>query len=397
VKRRTRRIHDFVDTYTRDLTADDFQRLFTRDTRDAYKFFTRGTDDEALKGLPWHKRTVAQARMLFMAFTMKLSPARRMLYAISLVLALIGLINLFRGIGIIRFATLPFGVDMGVPGPLFRQGTYSLFFAFLLMNLLVLLEVADRLSLKNDLEIARQIQQAMLPAGLFTAPGVETFGLTRPANTVGGDFYDILPLKDGRVVIALGDVAGKGSPAALLMALLLAMLRTLVDEELEPAALVTRLNVQVSRHAPGTRFITLFYGVYDPDTGAFTYVNAGHTAPLVLRADNRCDRLSDGGIALGMFEQSSYATGHVTIEPDDLVAIYSDGITEAENPGGRPFDEGGLEAALRANRQQHIQTIGSAVVRAVEAYTSDTKFADDLTLLLLRRRVAVAPPAPVGV
>jgi phosphoserine phosphatase RsbU/P len=397
VKTRTRRIQDFVDTYTRDLTADDFQRLFTRDTRDAYKFFTRGANDEALKTLPWHKRTIAQARMLFMAFTMKLSPARRMLYAISLVLAFIGLVNLFRGIGIIRFATLPFGVDMGVPGPLFRQGTYSLFFAFLLMNLLVLLEVADRLSLKNDLEIARQIQQAMLPAGLFSAPGVETFGLSRPANTVGGDFYDILPLEDGRVVIAVGDVAGKGSPAALLMALLLAMLRTLVDEQLEPAALVTRLNVQVSRHAPGTRFITLFYGVFEPDTGVFTFVNAGHTAPLVLRADNRCDRLSDGGIALGMFEQSSYTAGHVTIEPDDLVAIYSDGITEAENPGGRPFDEAGLEAVLRANRQHHIQTIGSDVVRAVETYTGDTKFADDLTLLLLRRRVTVTPATPVGV
>ena len=397
MKTRTRRIQDFVDTYTRDLTADDFQRLFTRDTRDAYRFFTRGANEQALKTLPWHKRTIAQARMLFMAFTMKLSPARRMLYAISLVLAFIGLVNLFRGIGIIRFATLPFGVDMGVPGPLFRQGTYSLFFAFLLMNLLVLLEVADRLSLKNDLEIARQIQQAMLPAGLFSAPGVETFGLSRPANTVGGDFYDILPLEDGRVVIAVGDVAGKGSPAALLMALLLAMLRTLVDEELEPAALVTRLNVQVSRHAPGTRFITLFYGVFEPDTGIFTFVNAGHTAPLVLRVDNRCDRLSDGGIALGMFEQSSYTAGHVTIEPDDLVAIYSDGITEAENPGGRPFDEAGLEAVLRANRQHHIQTIGSDVVRAVETYTGDTKFADDLTLLLLRRRVTVTPATPVGV
>src|SRR6266851_4151330 len=111
---------------------------------------------------------------------------------------------------------------------------------FGLMNLLVLLEVADRLSLKNDLEIAREIQQAMLPSGVFSAPGVETIGISRPANTVGGDFYDILPLSDGRVVIAVGDVSGKGSPAALLMALLLAMMRTLVDEKLEPSELVTR-------------------------------------------------------------------------------------------------------------------------------------------------------------
>ena len=135
------------------------------------------------------------------------------------------------------------------------------------MNLLVLLEVADRLSLKNDLEIARQIQQAMLPSGQFAAPGVETAGVSRPANTVGGDFYDILPLDDGRIAVALGDVAGKGSPAALLMALSLAMLRTLVDERLEPAELMTRLNVQVCRQAPRTRFITLFYAVFDPRSG----------------------------------------------------------------------------------------------------------------------------------
>src|SRR5262245_41040244 len=271
----------FVDTYTKDLTADDFQRLFTRDARDAYQFFTRHLDPDALKGLPWHRRAFEYTRAVFMAFAMKLSPARRMLYAIALVLAAIGLLNLFRGIGIVHLATLPFGVGVGMPGPLFRQGTYSLLFAFVLMNLLVLLEVADRLSLKNDLEIARDIQQAMLPSGLFKAPGIETVGLSRPANTVGGDFYDIIPLEDGRVAIAVGDVAGKGSPAALLMALLLAMLRTLVDERLEAAPLVTRLNVQVSRHAPGTRFITFFYGVFDPRTGDFTYVNAGHMPPLV--------------------------------------------------------------------------------------------------------------------
>jgi serine phosphatase RsbU (regulator of sigma subunit) len=388
------RLQDFVNNYTKDLKAEDMQRLFTRDTRDAYRFFTRGVDAEALKGLPWHRRWATHTRVLFMAFTMKLSPARRMLYAIALVLAFIGLMNLFRGIGIVRFATLPFGMDMGLPGPLFRQGTYSLLFGFLLMNLLVLLEVADRLSLKNDLEIAREIQQAMLPSGLYAAAGIETMGLSRPANTVGGDFYDILPLDDGRVVVAVGDVAGKGSPAALLMALLLAMLRTLVDERLEPAALVTRLNVQVSRHAPGTRFITLFYAVFDPSTGTLTYVSAGHTPPLLLRNDDRCDRLSDGGIALGMFEHSTYTAGQVTIQPDELVAIYSDGITEAENDAGRPFDEAGLEASLRANRQQAISAIGPAVVHDVERHTGDTKFADDLTVLLLRRCTA---PAPVGV
>jgi serine phosphatase RsbU (regulator of sigma subunit) len=392
---RPSRLADFFDSYTRDLTAEDLQRLFTRDTRDAYKFFTRGRDADLMQRMPWHLRALAEARILFLAFSMKLSPARRVVFGGALLFALVGLFNLFRGVGIIEILRMPFVGGVGMPGPLFQQGTWSLFLGFALMNLLVLLEVADRLSLKNDLEIARDIQQAMLPSGLYSAAGVETVGLSRPANTVGGDFYDILPLADGRLVITLGDVAGKGSPAALLMALLLAMLRTLVDEKLEPADLITRLNVQVCRHAPGSRFITLLYAVFDPRTGSLTYVSAGHMPPLLLRGDGSCERLSDGGISLGMFEQSTYSTGHVVIQPEDLFAVYSDGITEAESQQGVPFDEIGLETALRANQHdESLSAIGAAVVRAVERYTDSHKFADDLTILLLRRRAA---PAAAGV
>jgi serine phosphatase RsbU (regulator of sigma subunit) len=392
---RPSRLADFFDNYTRDLTAEDLQHLFTRDTRDAYKFFTRGRDADAMQRMPWHRRAIAEARILFLAFSMKLSPARRVVFGAALLFALVGLFNLLRGVGVIEILRLPFVGGVGVPGPLFQRGTWSLFFAFALMNLLVLLEVADRLSLKNDLEIARDIQQAMLPSGLYTAAGVETVGLSRPANTVGGDFYDILPLDDGRLVITLGDVAGKGSPAALLMALLLAMLRTLVDEKLEPADLITRLNVQVCRHAPGSRFITLFYAVFDPRTGSLTYVSAGHMPPLLLRGDGGCERLSDGGISLGMFEQSTYTTGHVVIQAEDLFAVYSDGITEAESQNGVPFDEIGLETALKVSQHDpNLSNIGAAVVRAVERHTDSHKFADDLTILLLRRRTT---PAAAGV
>ena len=388
---RPSRLADFFDSYTRDLTAEDLQRLFTRDTRDAYKFFTRGRDADAMQRMPWHRRAIAEARILFLAFSMKLSPARRVVFGSALLLALAGLIGLFKGIGIITIVRVPMIGGIGTPGPLFQAGTWSLFFAFALMNLLVLLEVADRLSLKNDLEIARDIQQAMLPSGLYTGVGVETVGMSRPANTVGGDFYDILPLDDGRLVITLGDVAGKGSPAALLMALLLAMLRTLVDEKLEPADLITRLNVQVCRHAPGSRFITLFYAVFDPRTGSLTYVSAGHMPPLLLHGDGSCERLTEGGISLGMFEQSTYTTGHVVIQPEDLFAVYSDGITEAESQQGVPFDEIGLETALKANRDdENLSAIGAAVVRAVERYTDSHKFADDLTILLLRRCTVAA-------
>jgi serine phosphatase RsbU (regulator of sigma subunit) len=381
------RFTDVLRTYTSDLEPDDLRRLFTRDAREAYNYFARHIDPAQFEGLAPHRRVILRIQLLFHAFAMKLSPARRILYGASLFFAVIGVFDLVR----FRFAQAEIGqVAVAFPGLALPTGAGSLLISLALMNLLVLLEVADRLSLKNDLEIARDIQQAMLPPGLFSAPGVDTIGLSRPANTVGGDFYEIRPIDNGRLVIAVGDVAGKGSPAALLMALLLAMMRTLVDEQLEAADLVRRLNIQVSRHAPASRFITLFYGIYDVSTGELTYVNAGHTPALLMRSDGSLDHLSDGGIALGMFEQSTYRPGRARLNADDLLAVYSDGITEAENPKGTPFDEQGLERTLRANRQASVSTLSAAVVRDVMSHTADSRLADDLTILLLRRSIAEA-------
>ena len=183
-----------------------------------------------------------------------------------------------------------------LPMPSWQEGTVWLLLGFVAVNLLILMEVADRLSLKGDLEIARDIQLAMLPGGVKTAGDATVCGVTRPANTVGGDFYDIIPLADGRLVLAIGDVAGKGSPAALLMALLLAMLRTLVDEGLETGRLIERLNAQVGKHSPASRFITFFFGLYDPATGAAAVRQRGASATAhqasrrALRANHRRHR-----------------------------------------------------------------------------------------------------------
>jgi sigma-B regulation protein RsbU (phosphoserine phosphatase) len=385
-------VSDFFDMYTRDLKADDLRRLFTRDTRDAYQFFARHIDFTKLVGLPWHRRALLHVRLFAVAFAMKLSPARRAVLGVAFVAVLIGLLELFNGFGMARG-----GFGVRVPAPLFVNGTGWLICAFALMNLLVLLEVADRLTLKNDLEVARDIQLAMLPGGTYRAPGVEIAGLTRPANTVGGDFYDVLPLRDGRLVIALGDVAGKGSPAALLMALLLAMLRTLVqlveEERIDAAELAARLNVQVCRQAPSSRFITLFVAIYEPATGELHYVNAGHTSPLVARADGTCERLTEGGIALGMFERSGYRSGSAVLDVGDLLVAFSDGITEAEDATGQPFDDDGLEAAIQAARHGEVADIGPHILRTVEAHCGDVRVADDLTVLLLRRSAAEAPMA----
>ena len=382
------RAQTFLAAYTHGLTREDLQRLFTRDTREAYRFFARGFDEDALAGLSRHKRLFARARLFFWAFTLRLSPARRVIYGVGILLSLVGFIELFRGFGGTGVPVLlgPVVVDIGLPLPRWAPGTGALFLAFLLVNLLVLLEVADRLSLKNDLDVAREIQHAMLPQAIFDSPTLEAFGLTRPANTVGGDFYDVLPLDDGRIVVSLGDVAGKGSPAALLMALLLAMFRTLVDAGLEAAALAERLNVQVSRHSPASRFITLFFAFCDPATGHLTYVNAGHMPALVRRRSGAFEWLTGGGIALGMFPGSTYKAHDTVLDPGDTLVLYSDGVTEAENHKGQPFEEAGLQRVVDVHAHASPRDLAQAILRVVEVHAQETYLADDVTLLVVRRK-----------
>lgn len=388
------RAREFFSAYTQDLTSDELGKVFTRDAPEAYRFFTRGIDSKAFKALPRHTRVLKWTQAFFMAFTMRLTPARRAIYGVALVAAAIGVLSLFRGVSVfgVPIVIPPFFFRVGVPILAFQPGTNWLIFAFAAMNLLVLLEVFDRLSLKRDLEVAREIQLAMLPDGTWAAPGVEASGLTRPANTVGGDFYDILPRTDGRVIVALGDVAGKASPAALLMALFLAMLRTLVDEDLALPELARRLNIQVSKHSPPSRFITLFLGLFDPRTGELEFVNAGQTPPLLLRAGGSVERLSTGGVALAMFEGSTYESGVARLDPGDALIMYSDGITEAESPAGVMFDELGLEAAVRATPGVSAAVLGRAVFRAVDDHRRGERLADDLTVLVLSR--PVVPPVP---
>ena len=364
---------EFFETYTRDLSRRDFKRLFTLETPEAYRFFARGIDETELKGQPWHIRAWRRCRAFFMAFTARLSPARRALYGIGLVMALFGILQQFHGFTVVRVPVIPFVLGLPLPGLAWSDGTLWLVGGFLAMNLLVMLEVADRLTLKRDLEIARDIQRAMLPQEMVTGGGLEAYGFTRPANTVGGDFYDVLQMPDGRLVIALGDVSGKGSPAALLMALTLAILRTLVDEGLDPAALARRLNVQVARHAPGSRFVTMFLAVFDPVTGALHYVNAGQNPPILRRVNGALERLTSGGVALGMFELSTYTAGDTWLAAGDVLVLYSDGITEAENKQGVFFDESGLEDVINRHWWEDAATLGKAIVTSVEGHATDTQ------------------------
>ena len=303
------------------------------------------------------------------------------------------MLQLFNGLGIVSACGCRFRlhfVRVGVPGPVFADGTVWLLIGFLLMNLLVLLEVADRLSLKRDLEVAREIQQAMLPDGMWSGGGVEAFGLTKPANTVGGDFYDILPQPDGTVIVALGDVAGKASPAALLMALSAgdaAHAGRRRPGHRRPGQAAEPADLPSTRRRRGSSRCLSLCTTLVPDS--LQFVNAGQTPPLLRRQNGAIERLATGGIALGMFEGSTYESGHAHLEPGDALVMYSDGITEAEDPAGIAFDEAGLERTLALYPgtfpEATAASVGQAIFDAVERHRRDSRLADDLSVLVLSR------------
>jgi serine phosphatase RsbU (regulator of sigma subunit) len=374
------RARAFIDAYTRDLTARDLQRVFTRETRDMVSFFTQGTEQERVTGRDLLRHPFRNARQFFVAFAMRLTAARRMLYAAALVLFVFGLFD---------------GMRPDPGEPVWDTGIFKLLLAFGLLHLILLLEVADRLTLKHDLNVARDIQRAMLPAGTLTIGELEAHGDTQPANTVGGDFFDILPRADGRVLIILGDVAGKGTPAALLMALFLAMTRTLLDESLPPAVLAGRLNEQLMRHSPRSRFITAFIGLCDPRTGDVRYVNAGQNPPMVRRASGELEWLAPTGMALGLSRKASYQEQTLTLAPGDLLMAYSDGITEAESPAGVGFEEEGLRVLAEQMDGLRAGLVARRVIDEVKAHTDDSVLFDDLTVLVCRRVPPVEEPPPL--
>jgi sigma-B regulation protein RsbU (phosphoserine phosphatase) len=249
-----------------------------------------------------------------------------------------------------------------------------------------LIEVEQsRRILAKDLEQAALIQQGLLPTQAPRVPGIELAGHNAACRTVGGDYYDFLPYKDGRVAIALGDVSGKAMPAALLMTSLHARVRVLAEEPPDVAEMMMRLNRATAATCPSNRFISFFFSVLDPATGELEYANAGHNPPLIARADGRVERLEGGGLLMGILASARYEAYRVHLNPGDSLLLYSDGVTEATNPDGQEFEEDRLEKVLQDNYSRTPNEIVEAVTRAVTKFSAGSPVADDLTLVVAKR------------
>jgi sigma-B regulation protein RsbU (phosphoserine phosphatase) len=240
----------------------------------------------------------------------------------------------------------------------------------------------EKLRQDRELQIAREIQASLFPSRAPELPGFGLVAVSRPCYEVGGDSYDWIPLGGGRLALVVADVAGKGAPASLLMASVHASVRALAGTT-APARLVERLNRFLCASTPASRFVTLFYAELDPAARRMAYVNAGHVPPYRVGRDGAVRRLLGGGPALGLLADASFEQGHVDLVGGDVVAVVTDGVTEAASPDDREFgDERVAEALRRASGS--AAAVLETLVAAVDAWVGAAGCQDDLTALVLK-------------
>jgi len=239
--------------------------------------------------------------------------------------------------------------------------------------------------IRYQLASARDIQLRLLPARPPEVPGYEVTGFSVPCHEVGGDYFDFIELPSGRVVIALGDVSGKGFDAALLMACLHASVRSQAYTAAPVAEKVRAVHRYLWECTPPNRFVTLFYGELDPRTHRLVYVNAGHLPPVLVRSDGSVEGLESGGLPVGLLGDATYADREVYLEPGDLMAIYSDGVTELQAPSGEEFGTTRVVDLLRQNRHLRPTRLRDVFEAVIRDFQGTARALDDLTFVLVQR------------
>jgi sigma-B regulation protein RsbU (phosphoserine phosphatase) len=246
-------------------------------------------------------------------------------------------------------------------------------------------EAIEKQRMEDDLAIAREIQKGLLPSVLPSLPGVDIGAANFSSKQVGGDYYDAIPLDDHRLVVAIGDVSGKGTPASLLMANIQATIRALVPLNLPLSELTGRVNDLMCPNTGGTRFVTFFWGCLDHHSRRFTYVNAGHNHPYLMRADGTVERLDKGGMILGVMEtQTPYEEAALDLHTGDLLVLFTDGVSEAMNAESQEYGEERLEEVIRKTGGWGAQGLIDAIHQDIIAHAGGAPQSDDITMMVLR-------------
>ncbi len=357
-----------VKGYVGDVSMGDVRRLFDRDAREAFAVLTRDQGNDLSEGGRL-KRFFHRTRLLFRGMSSKLSPVRRLLFVTSLVAAILGFVQIRADIASrgIEVDTSPFWFVVSILGLVF----------------LLALELVDRIRVRDELEVARALQLELLPRSTPSLPGYQVAHSYRTANEVGGDYYDFLPLPDGRFAIVIGDASGHGMASGLLMAIANATLKLALDLDPAPEQVTALLNKVMCRTGNRRSFMTLFYGVLTPDSGRLEYVCAGHPFPLLRRADGSVVELGHGGLPLGIRGELEIAAETVTVDPGDSLALYTDGLPEATNHAGEAFGYDRVRTLVAGGGPP--QRVHDRVLASFRAFLGDEPLRDDACLVVISR------------
>ena len=362
----------FLREYTAGLNVRDLRRLFDQDATHAYKVLTRDRGETEEPEDPT-KRFFHRVKVVFLGISYKLGPARRMLFVFCLLFAVLGLISP---------PSFEFYSDQARVELDFSPLWFLLSIGGLLWLLVV--ELVDRVRVRDELEVARNLQSDLLPDTSPEVTGYQFAHSYRTANEVGGDYYDFQTLPDGRLAILMGDASGHGIAAGLLMAIANATLKTALDVDPEPEAVASLLNAALFRTGDRRAFMTLFYGLLDPTTGRLDYLCAGHPFPLLRRAGGEIEELGTGTLPLGLRRELELQAESVELDSGDLLVLFTDGLPESVNgPDGDAF---GFKKI-----RELLATVGSPdrvhdrILLAFDQHIGHEPLTDDLTLVVISR------------
>lgn len=252
-------------------------------------------------------------------------------------------------------------------------------------NARLLEEHLEQESYARELQLAREIQQRFQPTSPPVVPGFELQGISFPSYEIGGDYYDFIFCPDGRLVVALGDVSGKGTSAALLMSSLHAAVHAQVTSCRPLTETIGAVNRYLADNTPSNRFVTLFYAELDPLTGSLSFINAGHNPPLIAHSGGTLEQLGAGGLPLGIMPDAVFREGRTQLQVGDVLVAYSDGVTETQNPKGEEFGTVRLEEVITQNLSRSAAGIRDKIEAALSTFAQGTPAVDDITLLIVKR------------
>ena len=350
---------------TAGMELDDLWSQFKSEAEASARPFKQEVDRRADQKKSW-KQPFKIAAAIFSSILKKLSPPRRVFLLITLILAVFSIVGL-------EF--------------LFFTREVELLLAFIGLLLLLVMVLGDHISMKRDIEIAREIQRWLVPRVPPEVAGVDMAFATRPAKMVAGDYYDAFRRAvDGPLLIAVADVAGKSVPAAMLMATFQASLRALAGSQGSLSDLVAGLNRQAcSNNMNGRRFTTAFLAELDPATGGLNYLCAGHNPPMLKHSDGTIERLKSESIPLGIEINEKYETGRTVLGVGDVLIIYTDGVTEARDEDGTEFGEARLLALAAEPLEERAAMTLSSIMRKLDEFVGGAPQHDDITCLVVRR------------